>query len=59
MSEEYGVTNWSLIFVSFKFQGDWQAALGITLRVPHLSMMSMEGEAKRDFPASIFYQARV
>lgn len=57
MSEEYGVTNWSFDFRSFKFQGDWQAALGITLRVPHLSMMSMEGEAKRDFPASIFYQA--
>lgn len=57
MSEEYGVTNWGFDFRNYKFQGDWQAALGITLRVPHLSMMTIEGEAKRDFPASIFYQA--
>ncbi|MFT3985570.1 MAG: glycosyl hydrolase [Lachnospiraceae bacterium] len=57
MSEEYGGTNWSFDFRGYLFQGNWQAALGITLRVPHLSYMSMKGEAKRDFPASIFYQA--
>jgi len=57
MSELYGVTNWSFDFRGYKFQGDWQAALGITLRVPHLALMTMAGEAKRDFPASIFYQA--
>ena len=57
MSEEYGVTNWDATFKTFKLQGDWQAALGITKRVPHLSHMSLEGEAKRDWPGSIFYQA--
>ncbi len=57
MSELYGVTNWSFDFRGYKFQGDWQAALGITLRVPHLSLMTLAGEMKRDFPASIFYQA--
>ena len=56
MSELYGVTNWSFDFRGYKFQGDWQAALGITLRVPHLSLMTLAGEMKRDFPASIFYQ---
>ena len=35
----------------------WQAALGVTVRVPHLCWMSMKGEAKRDYPASIFYQS--
>ena len=57
MSELYGVTNWDFDFRGHKLHGDWQAALGVTLRVHHLSWMSMEGEAKRDYPASIFYQS--
>ncbi len=57
MSELYGVTNWDFDFRGHKFQGEWQAALGINLRVPHLSWTSMEGEAKRDYPASISYQS--
>lgn len=57
MSELYGVTGWDFDFRDYKFYGDWQAAMGVTLRVPHLSWASMEGEAKRDFPASIFYQS--
>lgn len=56
MSEIYGVTNWDLPFSGYKAQGDWQAALGVTSRVQHLSLMTLAGEAKRDFPASIFYQ---
>ena len=57
MSELYGVTNWDFDFRGHKFQGDWQAALGVTVRVPHLSWVSMAGEAKRDYPASIHYQS--
>ncbi len=57
MSELYGVTGWDYDFRGHKMQGDWQAALGITLRVPHLSWVSMEGEAKRDYPATISYQS--
>lgn len=57
MSELYGVTNWDYDFRNHKLQGDWQAALGVTHRVPHLSWVSMAGEAKRDYPASIFYQS--
>ena len=56
-SELYGVTNWDYDFRGHKLQGDWQAALGVTLRAPHLAWTSMEGEAKRDYPASIFYQS--
>lgn len=56
-SELYGVMNWDYDFRGHKFQGDWQAALGVTVRVPHLSWMSMEGEAKRDYPASFNYQS--
>lgn len=57
LSELYGVTNWSFDFRGHKLGGDWQAALGVNLRVPHLAWMSMKGEAKRDYPASIFYQS--
>jgi hypothetical protein len=57
LSELYGVTNWDYDFRGHKLQGDWQAALGVTNRVQHLSWYSMEGEAKRDYPASIFYQS--
>lgn len=56
MSELYGVTNWDFDFRGHKFQGDWQAALGVTVRVPHLSWVSMKGSAKRDYPASFNYQ---
>lgn len=56
-SELYGVTGWDFDFRGHKFQGDWQAALGVTLRVHHLSWVSMKGSAKRDYPASINYQS--
>jgi hypothetical protein len=57
LSELYGVTSWSYDFRGHKLQGDWQAALGVTNRVPHLAFYSMAGEAKRDYPASIHYQS--
>ena len=57
MCELDGVTGWDFDFRGHKLHGDWQAALGVTLRVPHLSWLSMKGEAKRDYPASISYQS--
>lgn len=57
LSELYGVTNWDFDFRGHKLHGDWQAALGVTIRVPHLSWVSMAGESKRDYPASINYQS--
>ncbi len=57
MSELYGVTNWDFDFRGHKLQGDWQAALGVTVRVPHLYWVNMKGEAKRDYPASIGHQS--
>ncbi len=57
LSELYGVTNWDFDFRGHKFQGDWQAALGVTVRVPHLSWVSMKGDSKRDYPAAISYQS--
>lgn len=57
LSEIYGVTGWDCDFRTYKHQGDWQACLGVTIRVPHLSWYAMKGEAKRDYPASIHYQS--
>lgn len=57
LSEMYGVTRWDFDFCGHKFQGDWQAALGVNVRVPHLSFYSMRGLGKRDYPASIHYQS--
>lgn len=57
LSELYGVTGWHFDFRGHKLQGDWQAALGVTARVHHLAWVTMEGEAKRDYPAAIGYQS--
>ncbi len=57
LSELYGVTGWDYDFRGYKLHGDWQACLGVTIRVPHLSWYAMGGEAKRDYPASINYQS--
>ena len=57
LSEMYGITGWDFDFRGHKFQGDWQAALGVNVRVPHLAWQSMKGEGKRDYPAPISYQS--
>lgn len=57
LSEIYGVTRWDFDFRGHKLQGDWQAALGVTVRVHHLAWTSMAGEGKRDYPACIGYQS--
>lgn len=57
VSELYGVTGWDFDFRGHKLHGDWQAAMGVTIRVHHLAWVSMAGAAKRDYPASISYQS--
>lgn len=57
LSELYGVTGWDFDFRGHKYQGDWQAVLGVSVRVPHLAWQTMKGEGKRDYPASISYQS--
>lgn len=57
LSELYGCTGWQMGFQGHKAVGDWQALFGINLRCHHLSWYTMEGEAKRDYPASILHQS--
>ncbi len=57
ITETYGCTGWDFSFAGHKALGDWQAALGINVRCQHLAWYTMQGEAKRDYPAGIFYQS--
>lgn len=57
LSELYAGTGWQMNFESHKAIGAWQALFGVNLRCHHLSWYTMAGEAKRDYPASIFHQS--
>jgi len=57
LTETYGCTGWDFPFAGHKALGDWQVAMGINLRCQHLAWYTMSGEAKRDYPAGIFYQS--
>ena len=57
LSELYGCTGWQFNFKSHKAVGDWQALFGVNVRCHHLSWYTMEGESKRDYPASILHQS--
>ncbi|MBN2658986.1 MAG: hypothetical protein JXR86_18170 [Spirochaetales bacterium] len=57
ISELYGCTGWDFPLSGHRAIGDWHAVMGINLRCPHLSLYSLAGERKRDFPASISFQS--
>lgn len=57
LTETYGCTGWDFPLAGHKALADWQFALGINLRCQHLAWYSMEGQAKRDYPASISEQS--
>ena len=52
LSETMGASGWALNFAYQKRATDWQLALGINLFCQHLSLYSMKGYRKRDFPLS-------
>jgi hypothetical protein len=56
LCENYGCSGQDFAHTGRKWIGDWAYVLGITLNNPHLSLYSMRGERKRDFPQNIFYQ---
>lgn len=55
-SEVFGCVGQQVSFYHRKWIADWQAALGISFVNNHLSLYSMRGERKRDYPANLFYQ---
>jgi len=56
LCENYGCGGQDFAHTGRKWIGDWAYVLGITLNNPHLSLYSMRGERKRDYPQNIFYQ---
>ena len=56
LCENYGCSGQNFAHSGRKWMGDWSYVLGITLNNPHLSLYTMRGERKRDFPQVIFYQ---
>ncbi|MBW7884537.1 MAG: hypothetical protein H3C34_18240 [Caldilineaceae bacterium] len=54
--EDYGCSGQDFSFAGRKWLGDWCYVLGINFNDPHLSLYSMRGERKRDYPQNLFYQ---
>lgn len=55
LSELYGCTGWEFDFTGQKWVGDWQYALGVNYRCQHLTLYSIKGCRKRDYPPSFNY----
>ena len=56
LCENYGCAGQDFAHAGRKWIGDWAYVLGVNLNNPHLSLYSMRGERKRDFPQNLFYQ---
>ncbi len=56
LSELYGVSGQNLSFQDQKWIADWHFVLGVNLLNPHLSLYSMRGARKRDYPPNLFWQ---
>ncbi len=56
LCESYGAAGQDFSFTGRKWIGDWLYVLGVNLNNPHLSLYSMRGERKRDYPANLFFQ---
>ncbi len=56
LSELFGSSGQNMSFEDRKWIGDWHNVLGINSFCPHLSLYSMKGLRKRDFPPTFSYQ---
>jgi len=56
LSEMYGCSGWNVSFEDLKWIAEWQFVLGVDLQCQHLSLYSMKGCRKRDYPPSLHYQ---
>jgi hypothetical protein len=56
LCENYGCGGQDFAHTGRKWIGDWAYVLGVTFNNPHLSLYSMHGERKRDYPQNVFYQ---
>ncbi len=56
LCENYGCSGQDFAHTGRKWLVDWAYVLGINLNNPHLSLYSLRGERKRDYPQNLFYQ---
>jgi hypothetical protein len=56
LCENYGCSGQNFAHTGRKWIGDWAYVLGVNLNNPHLSLYTMRGKRKRDYPQNIFYQ---
>ena len=56
LSEMFGCSGWNVSFEELKWIAEWQFAQGIDLVCPHLSLYSLRGSRKRDYPPSLHVQ---
>ena len=55
LSETYGCSSWEFTFEGQKWVGDWQYVLGVNLRCQHLTLYTLRGCRKRDYPPAFNY----
>jgi len=55
LSELFGCSGHSMTFEDQKWIADFHFALGITFLCPHLTLYTMKGDAKRDYPPTFSY----
>ncbi|UCG48785.1 MAG: hypothetical protein JSU94_03205 [Phycisphaerales bacterium] len=53
LSELFGISGQNMNFEDRKWIGDWHAVLGVNHFCPHLSLYSMKGVRKRDYPPTL------
>lgn len=56
LTETWGAAGHSATFEQLRWIADWQAVFGVNLICPHLSLYSMRGCRKRDYPPNLFFQ---
>lgn len=57
LSETYGGGGWELTFKDMKRLADWQYVLGVNFLNQHLSMITLTGVRKYDYPQSFSYHS--
>ena len=56
ISEMYGISGQNMNFEDRMWLGGWHAILGVNHFCPHLTLYSMKGARKRDYPPTFSYQ---
>lgn len=56
LSELFGISGHNMTFEDRMWITSWHTLMGVNFMCPHLSLYSMKGERKRDYPPTFSYQ---